>query len=78
LLNIITKTSGIDLKSAVALKHDIRIEQNQDGRPLISPTRSDFFIPMIMYAVVLRHRYWAFKTRSVYRILHFLCLFFCK
>jgi hypothetical protein len=37
--------------------NNIRIERNQDGRPLISPTRDDFFIPMIMYAVVLRHRY---------------------
>jgi hypothetical protein len=45
------------LKSAVALKHDIRIERNQDGRPLISPTRGDFFIPMIMYAAVLNNRY---------------------
>ena len=46
----------IDLKSAVASKHDIRIEQNQDEWPLKSPTRGDFFIPMVMYAVVLRHR----------------------
>jgi hypothetical protein len=45
------------LKSTVALKHDIGIEQNQAGRPLIGPTRGDFFTPMIMYAVVLRHGY---------------------
>ena len=70
--------NGIDLKSAVALKHDSRIEQNQDGRPLIGPTRADFFNPMIMYAVVLRHRYYAFKTRSIYRILHFFGLSFYK
>ena len=57
LFDIITKSSGIDLKSAVALKHDIRSERNQDGRPLISSTRGDFLILMIMYAVVLRHRY---------------------
>jgi hypothetical protein len=50
------------LKSTVALKHEIGIEQigieqNQAGRPLIGPTRGDFFTPMIMYAVVLRHGY---------------------
>ena len=39
--------SGIDLKSALVRKHDINIEQNHDGRPLIGLTRGGFFIPMI-------------------------------
>jgi hypothetical protein len=66
------------LKLVAALKHDIRMDLNQDERPLIGPTLGDFFIPMTMYAVVLRHEYWAFQMRFIYRILHFFHLSFCK
>ena len=75
---MIAKMGGIDLNSAPTLKHDINSERNRDERLLISLTRGDFFIPMIMHAVVLRHLYSAFKTRSIYRILHYLGLSFCK
>jgi hypothetical protein len=70
--------SGIDLKSCLALKHDLRIERNQRWWPLISSARSDFFIPVIMYALVFRLKYYALKTKSTYKILHFLGMSFYK